>query len=974
MSSDAAAAGDDAAARSGAAPAADGADPAPPAGGGGDGGAGGPARGDEEAAEEAPAAALLADVSNSDAYTFLNDLAAQGALTPAQVDLYKSKYAQLHDLLLQTYEKERAMLDKAKALRDTLREEKYKLGKVMSRKNNEAKIVMDLEKEREKAFKEWHDADEREAGLRMEVTELNRQRTELEKDLEQMHRENAQLVEPELKRLQGAIADMKEEAARHDATHETLVKANKDFYSKIQQIRAETEAASTEKAALALELSKLRGDPARLNKQADSVKGAVEALQEELKHLTNKIHECDATLAHQGAKRREADDVQRQLSQKLEKHREDIEQRERDVQAVKKSLEFERQQHKSLLRRRVEMEMEQKEEVDMLKSQLERLAAHSKEFEAAKKSLKRKMHVLEAAKNSLPQLQLQLTDTHHQLLAYRAEGKEQSAQKRELKQEVEIFVHSFLRSEKVEKGKREELEELLAKEEELEKEREQWRAEEAIANKQIATLSAQREIKAREASKASTNERETREELKVKKLMLLDLSKKCHEVNARLKEFSALYDVVKNERNTYVNAIQASSQALAEMKEKIKILQNEVEILQNESLAKDKALGKERLAHQTAQVQRDALRLETNKCHAQYRAKQETVDRQIVEIDKLNSIINAMEREMLALKRQYERAVDARNYTGIQLIDRNDELCILYEKSNIHEATLRDGEVKLREKDQEVRMLRIQSAELEREIAVTRKQIPKMPEYAEQILELQHQLAAEREVTAKLCQDLETPENEARWRPLEGEDPDEEQLKAKAQVLEERLNDKKEQLLEKELVLEEVTALSDRLRTQAAEGRTDTLTLAKRVNEFQARIKETTRRMMAVVSELSMYQATAMKLQQEKHDRETELEDARWRLDNGGAPTEEVEHEWYRMERERLRRREAALQASAAPEEGALLPATVTRTTAEPRPNAYIPDEIGIPKPYGGHAPFKPSAAGSTMRHIRKPQPREIEI
>ena len=37
-----------------------------------------------------------------------------------------------------------------------------------------------------------------------------------------------------------------------------------------------------------------------------------------------------------------------------------------------------------------------------------------------------------------------------------------------------------------------------------------------------------------------------------------------------------------------------------------------------------------------------------------------------------------MEKEMLTLKQQYETAVDARNYTGIQLIDRNDELCILY--------------------------------------------------------------------------------------------------------------------------------------------------------------------------------------------------------------------------------------------------------------------------------------------------------
>ena len=68
----------------------------------------------------------------------------------------------------------------------------------------------------------------------------------------------------------------------------------------------------------------------------------------------------------------------------------------------------------------------------------------------------------------------------------------------------------------------------------------------------------------------------------------------------------------------------------------------------------------------------------------------------------------------------------------------------------------------------------------------------------------------------------ETPENQSRWRALEGEDPDMEQLAAKKQVLEERLNEKKEQLLEKELVLEEISALADKLKSQASDGRAGT--------------------------------------------------------------------------------------------------------------------------------------------------------
>jgi hypothetical protein len=129
------------------------------------------------------------------------------------------------------------------------------------------------------------------------------------------------------------------------------------------------------------------------------------------------------------------------------------------------------------------------------------------------------------------------------------------------------------------------------------------------------------------------------------------------------------------------------------MKEKLKILGNEVEILRNESVEKDKLLGKERTDHSATIAQRDQLRADLNKCSVTFRKKQDVVDEQIAEIDKLNAIINGAEKEMLRLKKQYETVVESRNFTGIMLIDRNDELCILYEKANIQEEVRSAGAV-----------------------------------------------------------------------------------------------------------------------------------------------------------------------------------------------------------------------------------------------------------------------------------------
>jgi len=410
------------------------------------------------------------------------------------------------------------------------------------------------------------------------------------------------------------------------------------------------------------------------------------------------------------------------------------------------------------------------------------------------------------------------------------------------------------------------------------------------------------------------------------------------------------------------------------MKEKIKILQNEVEILRNESIGKDKVLSKEGAAHQSSQAQRDALRLETNKAQSEYKKKQEVVEQQIVEVDKLNSIINGLERDMLRIKSKYETSVEARNFTGVQLIDRNDELCILYEKANLQEQTMKQGEIAIQQKDEDIRMLKLQLAETTRQIEVTRHKLPDGPEMADKIVQLQQELTMERAITKHLCDDLENPGNTDRWRELQGDDPDSEQLLAKVQVLEEHLNEKKEKLLEKELVLEEVTTLTGKLRKQAGQGRNETLELAQKVNDYQARIREVTRKMMAVVSELSMYQATAMKLQQEKHLRLKEVESMKDNVDRGEPPNEEAEREWYRLERNRIAREEGAEGGALGGGGGGAVPISATRTTAEPRPNAYIPDEIGIPKPYGALAPFKPQEGGSSMRHIKAPKPQNIEI
>ena len=126
-----------------------------------------------------------------------------------------------------------------------------------------------------------------------------------------------------------------------------------------------------------------------------------------------------------------------------------------------------------------------------------------------------------------------------------------------------------------------------------------------------------------------------------------------------------------------------------------------------------------------------------------------------------------------------------------------------------------------------------------------------LPSYlTSSLIRLQKALLEARREAETLSVALENPGNQSRWRMLEGKIPgqqqdlavhtqyrhsppcvspsisrspyrnplptftDKEELGAKIQQLEERLNDKKESLMEKELILEEITGLSDKLRAQ----------------------------------------------------------------------------------------------------------------------------------------------------------------
>ena len=191
--------------------------------------------------------------------------------------------------------------------------------------------------------------------------------------------------------------------------------------------------------------------------------------------------------------------------------------------------------------------------------------------------------------------------------------KSQRAQLKTLRAEVAGKTQQFIASEDLGGAEKEKLAHLLGVNDELEHELTDMHKQEQELAAAVATAGMEKETKSRDLTRARQRYKRIFEDLKIREIALLDNAKMTSEILQRLREYAQMYDVVKNERNKYVNMIQASTQRAAEMKEKVKILQNEIEILRHEAFTKDKFLARSKFELQNMYAARDALQNDTNK-------------------------------------------------------------------------------------------------------------------------------------------------------------------------------------------------------------------------------------------------------------------------------------------------------------------------------------------------------------------------
>lgn len=193
------------------------------------------------------------------------------------------------------------------------------------------------------------------------------------------------------------------------------------------------------------------------------------------------------------------------------------------------------------------------------KRQQEKINHYNKRIDDEKKIYKKIEYENNNLTNGIKELDTQISTTNKFLEEKKKEAESLLVYKKNLEEEQQIFVGQLVKKGLEEKNMQAKIMKLKSDIVQHEKQVQQFQEEENKWVEEIKFLSTIREKMARTASQAMAQARETKEELKVKELLILDLTKKQQETEFRLNSFIALYEEVKNARNKYVSQIQNSS-------------------------------------------------------------------------------------------------------------------------------------------------------------------------------------------------------------------------------------------------------------------------------------------------------------------------------------------------------------------------------------------------------------------------------
>ncbi|ETW07089.1 hypothetical protein H310_03159 [Aphanomyces invadans] len=788
------------------------------------------------------------------------------------LERFRLEYEKLHRALKKSNMQEKKLIKKCRELNGEIVNNAAKVQTALKLSQEDQTTISSLKKEMEKAWKMVDASHEKEIRAKETITQLKDEITNLSRLVEQgaglsVGQENAM---KELVRV-------KEELSRNNDEHET--NARKD-HARIQELHVKIAEMEEGKRVQALEVQALKDKLQLKANEQERENRRKERLDKEIKDVKVKLErksvENIALSTDIGRATTQVQALEKQLAEAqatMEKYVRDYETLYNRSQKLTELLNDQNDKNMQLEveRREFEAEIKAKND-DITKLKLEKNMAERKIDKEKRNTQKVEAKLEEECTNKLV-LQTQIKSMQKDLDSDKRVEEAQKAELDALERERTIQIKAAQKAEERARmiGDEVKTNERIAKN--LEAELNGYKQEATKQRKLIYQLEKEREKYGIEASEQRNLFVQAQEEIKLKDMRIYEMQKKVTEGDGKLKQQQQLYEAVRSDRNLYSKNLIESQDEIAEMKRKFKIINHQIEQLKEEVSAKDHALVKEHFDHQKVEKQREQHKNELARLRTLLATNEETINNQDAEIRKLTTMIRRMDDEALEQKKEYDQVINERDILGTQLIRRNDELALLYEKLKIQQSTLSKGETQYQERMADIRVLKLKITDMKRELHIAKHQVGQLDDLKREVYHLQRELLQEKTKVKALSEELENPMNVHRWRKLEGSDPATYEMIQKIQTLQKRLIQKTEEVVEKDLIVHEKDKLYVELKNILA--RQPGPEVAEQLSVYQQTLRDKDKQLKALLSEQNMFQSKENELKFEIERLARELHDVK---------------------------------------------------------------------------------------------------
>ncbi|NXK58918.1 CC146 protein, partial [Sylvietta virens] len=785
-----------------------------------------------------------------------------GKITDTRVAELKEQYTLLHEAVISLQESETQLLQEADRLSAEL-EQQCELEKAEQLPEEASSEASQIRQQLLSSRSEYNAVKGKVYENRLKIECLREEKRLLENEYESISKEKK---DSKITQLQENCDELSNEVIQRKAEIDSIKEAISSKEKLILTDEEEMEKLQETQTLLKAELVRILGVPKQLAKETEKLNQKKIEAEKKNEALNGQIEELNRILKATGKRTEEILQEKEDVMKELEERQTLIQKNERECITLTKSLEISAEKELAILSDRQILENNLNKCILENKKQQDILSHHQTQKDKEVKSLKKIELQLKEIWDSL-----EGDKAKHKRLKSEAEINSKNnavllERRQELQDEIETIKRGLAEQEMISDTDARVLEECIATEHLLYKEQEKCRNELSTLTHLTWLRADERQMKCRNVQKAKIQLQSIVKELKRKDRELTTCKKMKKEIQKELHEFTSMYDLMQAEKEKCIQLMRIARWKAREAEHRVKLLGNNIENLRNAVMTRERKLQDVYLKIKKNERMKELIKKDCGKILQEILENKEK--EKYLNVDRLTTAAAHMQEEILQLRKKCERVIQQQNESGLLLREREEEVGFLYEKINRQEVLCRNGDIKIQVMDEKISFLKLKVAEKKRQVKLCVKQLTVKNALDANLVRLQTQYSQCRDKIKQLEENYGGATKERKKQEMGGKDPSPPELLKRVEQMEAELVQKEQRLLKMDLLCENISDLTDRIRAVVENGKQDMLLFSRRTSELQRKINDKTQEIRALFAELSMKQALAMKLQQEIRDKE----------------------------------------------------------------------------------------------------------